>query len=196
MTTPQPNESNVPAPQPNAGGSQDRHSNNAGDLQWESFDFPGMTTLVIRAENVPADQLPQFMDSTFQALGQHIGTLFTPTGPAFSRYDAPFSPSVTLEAGFPIGSLEDPNTPSDEDLADIRTDFGTARVSQLPARRIAIAKHRGPYDRLGESWTALVQAVQAAGEKPHMPYWEAYDTEPTPDMNPEDLITGLALPLE
>jgi effector-binding domain-containing protein len=28
-----------------------------------------------------------------------------------------------------------------------------------------------------------------------VPFWEAYDTEPTPEMNPDDLVTGLAVPI-
>lgn len=29
-----------------------------------------------------------------------------------------------------------------------------------------------------------------------MPFWEAYDTEPGPDVDPETLITGLAVPVK
>lgn len=147
----------------------------------EIIDFPGFPTAVVRDNDVATANLREFMDSSFGALGAAIGNgAFTPTGPAFSRYDSPFGDYVDLEVGFPVDNpIDNANEP--------------VIASELPAGQLATAKYTGPYDGLGEAWSKFLAAIREAGYVTMLPYWEAYDTEPTPETDPNTLITGLAV---
>ena len=160
----------------------------------EIIDFPGSPTAVVRAEGLEVAEIAAYMDETFAALTQAIenGDI-TPAGPAFCRYDTAMVPDETgqlppldLEAGFPLASA-----------LDAALTIGGVRIdpSQLPACQLAVTKHTGPYDGLGEAWEQFTQALVDDGYSLGMPYWEAYDTEPTPDTDPATLVTGLAVPV-
>ncbi|MGO1545165.1 MAG: GyrI-like domain-containing protein [Gulosibacter sp.] len=150
----------------------------------EFIDFPGCPTAVVRREALTTDAMAPFMDSSFGALGAAIQSgVFTPAGAAFSRYNSAFSETVDLEAGFPtVEPLS-----QDFESGDV-----TVVASELPAGLIATAKFTGSYEGLGDAWAEFLGGVTAQGYEVLMPYWEAYDTEPTPEMDPADLITGLA----
>lgn len=151
------------------------------------IDFPGSHTVVIPVNDLPMSNIQNFMDSAFTTLGAAIGEgLFVPAGPAFARYEAPPAQTVTLQLGFPVDSpLAEPS----------QRDQHSIIPSSLPAGRLAIARHLGSYDGLGASWGQLMEWIQSNNLQPQVPFWEAYDTEPTPDMDPEDLVTGLAVPV-
>ncbi|WP_282852194.1 GyrI-like domain-containing protein [Gulosibacter sediminis] len=151
------------------------------------IDFPGTPTVVVRVTDYPVAEMPQFMDPAFTALGEAIAAgVFVPVGPAFSRHEYVPTETASFEVGFPVTApLHEPVTFRDYEVVP----------SELPAGRIAIAKHRGGYHSLGDSWGAFMQWVEQQGLTAGLPFWEAYDTEPTPDMNPDDLITGLAVPV-
>ncbi|MCG7423298.1 GyrI-like domain-containing protein [Micrococcus sp. ACRRV] len=67
--------------------------------------------------------------------------------------------------------------------------------SDLPAGSLGVAKHTGPYELLSEAWPAFLDALRENGHEPGGLCWEAYDTPPTPDTDPETLVTGLAVPV-
>lgn len=124
------------------------------------------------------------MDASFGALGAAVKAgVIAPTGPAFSRYDSGLTDVVDIEVGFPV------DVPLQQDF---RSGDVIVVASELPAGLLAITKYRGGYDRLGEAWAEFLDGVNAEGYEPLLPFWEAYDTQPTPDMDPETLITGLA----
>ena len=95
-------------------------------------------------------------------------------------------PPLDLEAGFPLDSALDGSLT----IGEVRID-----PSELPACQLAVTKHTGPYDSLGEAWEQFTQALVDDRYSLGMPYWEAYDTEPTPDTDPASLVTGLAVPV-
>lgn len=153
----------------------------------EVIEFPGTPTVVVRVTDYPVTEMPQFMDPAFTALGQAIAAgVFTPIGPAFSRHEYIPTDVASFEVGFPVTSP----------LHDAVT-FGDYEVipSELPSGRIAVAKHHGGYDALGDSWGEFMQWVEQQGLAAGLPFWEAYDTEPTPEMDPDELVTGLAVPV-
>lgn len=170
-----------------------QHNPAAQPLPVEFIDFPGATTLVVKAKGLTMEQMQQYMDVVFGALGARIGSLFTPAGPAFARYDMFSDTSADVEAGFPI----DPATaPSTQQLAELEpTAFGPIEISTLPAGQIAATKHLGSYDGLAQSWSLFIDQLTEDGYQVSMPCWETYDTDPTPDMDPSNLITGLAVPV-
>ncbi|MDJ1371483.1 GyrI-like domain-containing protein [Gulosibacter molinativorax] len=151
----------------------------------EFIDFPGSPTAVVRSEAQPTNSMAPLMDSSFTALGSAIQSgVFTPTGPAFSRYDTEFGATVDVEVGFAVAE----SLAAEHVVGDV-----TIIPSELPAGKLAITKYQGRYDGLGDAWGEFLEAVKAEGYELLMPYWEAYDTEPTPEMDPADLITGLAV---
>ncbi|WP_269928519.1 GyrI-like domain-containing protein [Kocuria massiliensis] len=155
----------------------------------EYIEFPGFPTAVVRFREYPMHDMPAAMDRAFSALGRAIGEgAFTPTGPAFARHEVRPSDTATFEVGFPVDAPLPSNT----------TINGVEIVnSELPAcATLATTKHHGPYDGLAASWQSFMEAIDADGKSPLLPFWEAYDTEPGPDVDPETLITGLATPVE
>lgn len=153
----------------------------------EVIDFPGFPTVVVRYRDWPMSDMPAAMDRAFRALGRAIGEgSFQPTGPAFARYEQAPGETADFETGFPV----------DSPLAEnIVVDGVHVITSELPACRLAITKHTGAYDGLGQAWGAFMSAIAEQGLTPGLPFWEAYDTEPTPEMDPAELITGLAVPV-
>lgn len=154
----------------------------------EYIDFPGMRTVVVRFRELPMREMPTAMDEAFSTLGQAVQQgLFSPAGPAFSRYESVPDQTATFEIGFPV----------DEPLSETVT-VGDVKIipSELPACRLATARHRGPYDGLPESWQSFMERLEADGKTPLMPFWEAYETKPGPDVAPETLVTGLAIPVK
>ena len=155
------------------------------------IDFPGFPTVVVRGPGQSVDGLHHFMDTSFRALGAAMGQgVFAPAGPAFALYRGMtgqgLGESVDLEVGHPVDAP--PAAPLDVDGVRVES-------SSLPAGRLAVAKHTGPYELLPEAWEAFLNALRADGHEPGDLCWEAYDTEPGPDVDPETLVTGLAVPV-
>ena len=155
------------------------------------IDFPGFPTVVVRGPEQPVADLPAFMDTSFRALGAAMGRgVFAPAGPAFSLcrgiLGGGLGETADLEVGHPV------DVPL---AAAVEVDGVRVEPSSLPAARLAVAKHTGPYELLPEAWGAFLDALRADGHEPEDPCWEAYDTEPGPDVDPQTLVTGLAVPV-
>lgn len=138
---------------------------------------PEQPTAVI-AGVVPVTELAGFFDRSFNALAPVVGRQGRQiTGAAFARYHGPPSDTADLEVGFPTDAAVTP--------------AGEVRPGTLPAGRVARLVHVGAYDELGTSWGRLQAWIAAQGEQPTAVLWEAYVTEPSPDMDPADLRTEL-----
>ncbi|GAA1753380.1 GyrI-like domain-containing protein [Streptomonospora arabica] len=141
-----------------------------------------VTTAVIRG-TVAQDDLPSFYDGSFQTLAPTIASQGAQiTGPAFGLFRGLPSDPVDIEVGFPT---DRPIAPS-----------GDVAAGTLPAGRVARMVHTGAFDNLAQSWARLFAWVGDQGHNPTTTQWEVYLTEPTPDMNPDDLRVELNLPLE
>src|SRR5699024_3587212 len=122
------------------------------------------------------------------ALGKTIADgKFVPAGPGFARYNSEPSTTVSLEAGFPLGE------PFDEVL---KAGAVTAVGSDLPAGRTAICRHRGGSGRPRDAWQEFVRQVRERGFDVGVSFWESYDVAPLPGVREDDLVTGLAAPVE
>ena len=155
------------------------------------IDFPGFSTVVVRGPGQSVDGLHHFMDTSFRALGAAMGQgVFAPAGPAFALYRGMtgqgLGESVDLEVGYPVDA-----PPAGRTARPARC----RRPGAPPAGRLAVARHTGPYELLPEAWAAFLKALRADGHEPGDLCWEAYDTEPGPDVDPETLVTGLAVPV-
>lgn len=153
----------------------------------EFVDFPGKKSVVVRAENLPVDDLVEFMDDCFTALGEAIRReLFTPAGAAFARFDTELGETVDVEAGFPVaeGIGKD-------------VEIGKQRVidSRLPAGLTAVTTYRGDYAGLTEAWESFNAELTGRGYQLGYPRWEFYDVGPKPGSKRSHFKTTLACPV-
>ena len=72
---------------------------------------------------------------------------------------------------------------------------GRVVAASLPGTRVARLVHHGAFDRLGSSWERLLEWTREQGLTPGAGMWEVYLTEPSPEMDPDDLRTELNLPV-
>lgn len=141
-----------------------------------------VTAAVVRG-TVPVAELPAFFDRSFSALAQAVQAQgLAITGPAYARYFGPPAEQADLEVGFPVAVAVEPD--------------GDVQPGTLPGGRVARVEHHGSFDDLGSSWGTLASWIAAQGERPSATLWEVYVTEPSPDMDPADLVTELSWLLE
>ncbi|MBC3190439.1 GyrI-like domain-containing protein [Pseudonocardia sp. C8] len=141
-----------------------------------------VTTAVVRAV-VPAAELPAFYDRAFGLLPRAVAAQGAAiTGPAFGLYHGVPADTADLETGFPTDRAVE---------AD-----GEITASGLPGGRVARMVHAGSFDGLGAAWQRLGAWISEQGLTPGTDFWEVYLTEPSPDMNPDDLRTELNWPVE
>lgn len=147
----------------------------------EIVELEPQTVAVIHA-TVPMGELTAFYDraygEVFAALGRQG---VQPVSAAFGRYFGEPGETVEIEAGIATDREVEPD--------------GEVRAATLPGGRAARAVHVGGFDGLGESWRRLADWIGEQGEVPGESMWEEYVTEPSPEMDPEELRTVLVWPL-
>jgi AraC family transcriptional regulator len=108
------------------------------------------------------------------------------TGRPFVRYGDMSGGSFTIEPGMPVASLpsSDPAT-GEEDV----------RSTTLQGGEAATTIHVGPYQRLGEAYTAIERWMSENGVKPAGAPWESYLTDPGEHPDPKDWRTEVVWPI-
>ncbi|WP_017835199.1 GyrI-like domain-containing protein [Dietzia sp. UCD-THP] len=159
------------------------------------FTAPAVPTAVVRATAVPMATIAEFFDSAF---GTALPALFaagvTPAAAPFASYtritEEP-EPQADLEIGFPLAE------PLPDGVVAEPEGEGGMRVvaSELPAGQVAAMSYLGSYDGLGEAWQEFMGEIGSLGRAPGTPFWEAYVTEPSPDIDPATLRTDLFCPV-
>ncbi len=140
------------------------------------------TTAVVRGV-VRVDELESFFDNSFRTLAEVVSAQgVAMTGAAFGLYHGPPGETADLEVGFATDGT-------------IRRD-GDVVPSSLPGGRLALLVHAGSFDGLGASWERLQSWIRGQGLIPGTVMWEVYVTEPSPDMDPNDLRTELNWPVD
>ena len=135
------------------------------------------TTAVMHGA-MPVTEMVNFFDRSFRRIPEVVGEQGVEiVGPAFARFHQPPTDTVDLEVGFATA------TPI--------TDVGEVVAGSLPGGRVARLVHHGPYEQLGSSWARLQSWLYDNGITPGDAMWELYVTEPSPDMDPNDLRTEL-----
>ncbi len=138
-------------------------------------------TAVVRGV-VPTAELRNFFDASFGELAKTLtAQQVAIVGPAFALYREPPGQTADLEIGFVTDG-------------PVR-DEGRVAAASLPGTRVARLIHHGGFDGLGASWERLYAWAGEQGLTPGPELWEVYLTEPTPDMDPDDLRTELNLPV-
>lgn len=147
----------------------------------ELIDLDPADLVVIRDE-VPLAELPAFYDASFSRLPDAIAAAGRRiTGPARGITYAMPGETVEIGAAFPI----DGDFPAADGVTGERS----------PGGRAARYTHRGSYDLLPQVYAAVFDWIDRQGLHPGALCWENYVTEPTPEMDPADLITEVVVPL-
>jgi len=138
-------------------------------------------TAVVRG-TIPMAELPAFFDSAFEQLATALTRQQrTISEPAFALYHGAPTEVARLEVGFPVETEVEPT--------------GDVEASHLPAGKVARTIHRGSFEQLGDSWGRLGAWIGDRDLEPGESMWEVYLTEPSPDMDPADLVTELNWPV-
>jgi len=104
----------------------------------------------------------------------------TPVGPPFARYHAFSEEEVDLEGGIAV--------------AQPFTGAGRVHGGELPAGRVAVFLHTGPYEKLGDTYAAISAWLEQSGESSDAGAWELYIDDPT-EVPAEHLRTEIYVPL-
>ena len=140
--------------------------------------------LVIRKTVAPseiASTLAESLPRVF-ACAQQIGLAFA--GPPFTRYVRTGVGIMTIEAGMPTATAA--SGPVGDGIDAI----------ELPGGPVAVATHRGGYDKLSETHAAIERWIAAQGHASSGAPWEVYVTDPGEKPNPADWETEVYYPLE
>lgn len=137
-------------------------------------------------ETVATDELPAYFDRTYPLLIDVLAAVGAhPAGPARAYYFSPLTDTVDLAAAFPLHP---------EQVAAVEAAHPEL-VHHVPECRAFTTRHHGSYDKLGETWQELTEAVRESGRQAGPVYWETYVTEPSPEADPADMITDLYVTL-
>jgi len=142
--------------------------------------------IVASREIVPLNRLQEYFDRAFTRAFEAVQSAGAqPAGPPRAYYFSPLTDVVDLAAGFPV---------AEEHAAAVEAAFPDL-VHRIPESRVAVARHRGPYDQLGATWQEHTENVRQLGLQTGPVFWEEYVTMPTPEAVPADMITDLYVTL-
>ncbi len=79
-------------------------------------------------------------------------------------------------------------------VEDARKATGEIAFDTLPAGRAVHVTHTGSYEKLGETYDALMQWMGDNGHTPNMPCWEVYADDPG-EVPEEKLRTEIYMPI-
>ncbi|MCW4386594.1 GyrI-like domain-containing protein [Salinibacterium sp. SYSU T00001] len=139
-------------------------------------------TVAVRRETIQMANIRDYFDDVYGAVMAVLSEQgVAPAGPALAVYHGQPGETVDVAAGFPT------NTP-------IET-VGSIAALELPGGLAAQYTHRGSYDGLAEAYQRFVGWIYEQGHTPGQLFWEVYVTEPTPDADPDDMVTHIVWPL-
>lgn len=144
----------------------------------EIRDIPAQPAAVHHAVT-PADGLASVIDKELPSLFGRLAEIgVAPSGPPFVRYLGT-GDELEVELGVPVSQNELDGVDS----------------STLPAGRVAVWRHVGPYDELRAACEQLEQSVEQLGEEPAGPFWESYVTNPAEEPDASKRVTEIYQPL-
>jgi effector-binding domain-containing protein len=141
----------------------------------------GAQRAIAERETTTPDGIAAAVDRTFPKLFALLGEQgIAGGGPPYIRYLAT-GETFEMELGVLL--------PDDAPAVN-----GATEVS-LPAGRVAVLRHVGPYDGLPAACERLGQWVAAQGERSGGPFWELYVNDPREEPDASTLITDVFQPL-
>lgn len=134
--------------------------------------------------SMDSTEIGRVMGEAFQKLGQFVGqNQIAVAGPALSVYRDYTDTGMTVDIGFPIPA------------AALGKASGEIKAGQTPSGKVLKAVHRGPYDKLRETYDALGKHMKAADIPMPAISWEVYLSDPNTTAD-ADLITEIFMPVE
>jgi AraC family transcriptional regulator len=146
-------------------------------------DLPEVHALIMR-RRITRDQIAEALSACLPAVfayAQKEGLALA--GPPFARYPEIGMGSLVMECGVAIA---EPVTGDPGDGIEALT---------IPAGPAAVAIHRGPYDRLTETFQMMEAWIQREGRTVSGPPRETYLTDPGEYPDPETWETEVVIPL-
>ena len=144
-----------------------------------------MTAAVIEMEG-PYAQMPEAMGTLYGWVEQHG---YTPVGMPMAVY-------LTMPNEVPESETRwDVYAPIAEDIAEVPASApGDVGVVKLPAKTVASAMHKGPYDTVGPTYEALTAWASGQGYEICGPPAELYYSDPAL-VAPADYMTEIQFPV-
>lgn len=153
-------------------------------MQTETVHTKSQPMIFVRRTSAMApESIGKAMAEAFDALGAFVGkNNVAVAGPALAIYHDYSETGVTMDVGLPV---------ADGDLKGA----GEVQVGETPGGKALKAVHRGPYDKLRETYDALGKQMEESGIPTPTYSWEVYLNEPgtTPDA---DLVTEIFMPVK
>lgn len=140
------------------------------------------TTVAVRRETVEMAKIRDYFDGVYGAVAGVVAEQGASIiGPAVAVYRGMSDVSADVAAGFPTD----------------RPIEGTGGIAAdtLPGGIAARHVHRGSYDGLAGAYETLLAWMGEHGHTPGEQWWEIYVTEPTPDADPQSMVTEIIWPL-
>jgi effector-binding domain-containing protein len=138
-------------------------------------------TLSVRTK-VAVQDLPPALGKAYGEIMQYLFELGEhPVGAPFTAYYNMDMANMDIEIGFPV--------------AKKLPDKGEIMAGELPAGKVAMCMHKGPYGDCKQAYEALGTYIQKKGLEPTGIAYEIYLNEPgkTP---PSELLTQIVFPLK
>ena len=133
-------------------------------------------------ETVAMAALTQFFSRAFGAvMAETQKQNVQISGPPFALYRGMPTETVDVEAGFPVAA----------NLSDTET----VASGTLPETDAFEAIHTGPYETLGETYSAIQDRIRAAGKTPADAMWEFYLNGPPAEPDPSRWQTRVVWPV-
>ncbi len=128
------------------------------------------------------EHIAERIGECFGEIGASLGRRgIVPAGEPYVRYLTPPPGEMQIEVGFPVA-------------APIAAD-GRVEPGEVPGGRVAVALHHGPYERLAETYGAMMGWIAERGLHPAGPMWESYRIDPEAEPNPERWETEVVQPI-
>jgi effector-binding domain-containing protein len=147
----------------------------------EIKDVEEQNTLMVRL-TTSVKELPAVMGEIYQEIASYMGQGGIEfAGPPYAMYYNMDMDALDVEIGFPIGA----------------DDKGKDRVKQgrIPGGQIVTATHFGPYGKLEETYTKLMEFVKEKKLSVHEWMYEYYLNSPM-EVKPEELQTQICFVLK
>ena len=130
-------------------------------------------------------EVPIIPDKMGELFGELFGFMgrngICPAGPPFAYYHS-FSPDrIDMECGAPTAVATEGE--------------GRIRSGKLPGGNTLSAIHIGPYDRLVETYNAMMAYAKEMDLEPKETMWECYLTDPNAEPDPSKWMTEIFIPL-
>jgi len=137
--------------------------------------------LAIR-ETVSNSEIPAKMKEFFGELWRFIkaGNVEI-AGPPFALYHSWNERDTVVEVGFPVG----PGAVGE----------GRIQAMALPGGKVVAGMHAGPYEKLVDSYHAMMAWMKANGHEPAGRMWETYLTDPEMEKDPAKWLTQMFWPV-